>query len=114
MGQNMERQADKVGQMRKGVFFFLIFLSSCSRYAALNEPAFKSILPETPIATIEARYGKPVEISHENGEKIYTYVERIYVGSDLVEEIRYSFLVKEGKVVSKEIERRQIRRTSSF
>lgn len=68
----------------------------------MTRKEFYEIELRTPIAKIEATYGAPIYKYHdEEGYIVYEYVERVYMGSAIIEQNYYYFYVKDGVVYKK-------------
>lgn len=81
----------------------LLLLSACfSRSAMMTRPEYENITVGESLNAVQARVGVPYAIqSKEQGVEQYEYIERIPLGTEVVEERRYYLLVKNGKVVGK-------------
>ena len=67
---------------------------------------FDEIQLGTPVSKFEEKVGEPYKItSLKEGSEEYEYIERIPLGDEIVEENHYFLIIKEGKVISKRINR---------
>lgn len=82
---------------------FLVLLTACfSRSAIMTRSSYEEISIGTPISNLKAKVGEPYSIQEQpNGTEEYEYIERIPLGSEVIEENRYYLVVKNGQVVSK-------------
>ncbi len=79
-----------------------LWLVSCSfRYQEMNSQDFQKIATGTSISHIEAKYGEPNAIHRRGSEVIYEYVKLDYLGTEPVRQVRFLFVVEDGKVVNK-------------
>ena len=79
----------------------LIFLTACSS-GVMTPQGFENIQLGTPISSVEAEFGKPYEVkTMPNGFKEYTYIQRVSIAPDMVDQVNYVLFVCKGKVISK-------------
>lgn len=92
--------------MRKQIVFLgLLFLASCAsggHVTTMN--SFQEVPLGASSTELVETLGEPAEIVRKkDGSLHYEYIERIKTGGRNSEQRRYIFVVKEGKVVSKEV-----------
>ena len=82
-----------------------VILSSCfSRSAVMTRNNFDEISVGSSVLEVEKKAGKPFAVyKQEGGDVEYEYIERIFLGEELLEERHYFLIIKEGKVVSKRL-----------
>jgi hypothetical protein len=67
---------------------------------------FDEVYPGEPVIEVQKKAGAPYAIrSQPNGTEEYEYIERIPLGTEVVEENHYYLVIKNGQVVSKRINR---------
>ena len=87
--------------MKKKILM-LALLGACTSSPLMTVNDFSNIDIGTSIAQVEKKYGHPVRITSDQGERqVYEYIERISMGTQLIEMRRYYIVVKGGKVVNK-------------
>lgn len=79
----------------------VLFLASCTSSPLMTVDDFANIDIGTPIVQVEKKYGRPVKIFSKGDGQVYEYVERINMGTQLIEMRRYYLVVKNGAVVNK-------------
>lgn len=83
------------------VFCFCV-LSACStKYTAMTNDRFLEINNGTTVAVIEQEYGTPTAVHQKGSDYVYEYVTQDYLGAESVRQIRYFFVVRDGKVYGK-------------
>ncbi len=67
----------------------------------MNGPTFETVTLGSSVNSLD-KYGKPISItSLPDGSKEYVYVERMWMGEEVVELTYYYITVKEGKIIAK-------------
>lgn len=81
----------------------LLFLSACiTRSSIMTMPTYQSISVGEPLTEIKAKAGIPYAVqSKGNGVEEYEYIERIPLGTEVVEEHHYYLLIKNGVIIGK-------------
>jgi len=84
-------------------FLLLIILAACfSRTAMMTRHTYEDITVGSTISDVQAKVGSPYSIHKQaDGTEEYEYIERIPLGTEVVEENRYYLVIKNGQVVSK-------------
>ena len=68
----------------------------------MTNERFADIAIGTPITSIEQDFGKPISIkSAARNQQVYEYIERINMGTNVIQVRRYYLVVSKGKVVGK-------------
>jgi hypothetical protein len=90
--------------VKRHIFFLLLTLAACTGGSLMTMNSFSDISIGTSSADVVAIYGEPYAV-HKKGDGTieYEYLERIKAGGRNLEERRYILIIKNGKVVSKEI-----------
>lgn len=85
------------------LFTFLLLMVSCfSRPAMMTRSSFDEIQVGESVAELKQKVGDPYAVhKQENGTEEYEYIERIDLGTETVEENRYTLVIKDGKVAAK-------------
>lgn len=81
----------------------LLFLLGCATNSEfLTRDSYAEIEIGMKASDIEHRFGKPYQIfSREGGKETYEYIEKITMGTQVIEQRRYYIVIQEGKVVGK-------------
>jgi hypothetical protein len=103
--------------MRKmqGLFIAMavVLLCSCSVAPLLTSENFNAIATGADIAQIEEMYGAPFDVTRlPNGLEEHRYIQRIYVNENATDQIEHVFIVKDGRVIGKQL--RQTGGVASF
>jgi len=87
---------------------FLIFLlhASCAvGHHVMTMDSYTQVPIGLPVNELKKTAGKPYSIRHmDEGKDKYEYIERIFMGDKVIEERHYYFIIKDGRVVSKQIQ----------
>ena len=89
--------------MRLFLMISLVFLSSCfTRSQVISRGSFDDVQVGSPVADFEQKVGKPYRIRQmPNGTLDYEYIEKIFMGEEIIEENHYYVRVKNGRVIAK-------------
>ena len=90
--------------MRKWMWVLpiLALLSGCMHQQVMTRGSYASVEPGMSIKEMEKICGEPYAIHSRDGNSdIYEYIERIYMGSSVVEQRSYFIVISGGKVVGK-------------
>ena len=79
----------------------LFLLLGCGRGALMTANDYADVEVGSPIESVTAKYGEPIEIHHRDNQTIYEYIERINMGTETIEMRKYYFVVKDGVIVRK-------------
>lgn len=82
----------------------LLFLASCfSRSAVMTRQDYNDVQIGQPMNQYEERIGKPYKIRPlKDGNKEYEYIERIFMGDEVIEENHYFLVVNpHGQIEAK-------------
>jgi hypothetical protein len=84
-------------------FFILLLLCACfSHTAMMTRGSYQDIQVGSSIAEVQTKVGEPYAIRKQtDGSDEYEYIERIPLGTEVVEENHYYLLVKNGQVMAK-------------
>ena len=83
-------------------FLFLIVLAACSHTAMMTRPNYEEITIGSSVSDVKAKVGTPYSIRKQaDGTEEYEYIERIPLGTEVVQENHYYLIIKNGQVVSK-------------
>jgi hypothetical protein len=83
-------------------FLFLLVFAACGHAAMMTRPAYEGITVGSSVSDVKAKVGSPYSIHKQaDGTEEYEYIERIPLGTEVVEENRYYLVIKNGQVVSK-------------
>lgn len=84
-------------------FVFLFLLCACfSRTPMMTRHSYQEITIGSKITEVQGQIGDPYKIRKlSDGSQEYEYIERIPLGTEVVEENHYFLLVKDGQVVAK-------------
>ena len=98
----METRGAKKIQMKKWILTLLIFAGCTTRGTMMNRDSFADINIGESIEEVVAQYGEPYSIRSRGGDcDIYEYIERVLMGSEVIQQRRYYIVVTKGKVVGK-------------
>ncbi|CAM0117877.1 hypothetical protein [Rhabdochlamydiaceae symbiont of Dictyostelium giganteum] len=87
---------------KKGIYFLFLLTLSCTSTLLMTRPEFDQITLGARVETVISAYGPPYSIhSHSEGIEEYKYIERVLGSNEVVEENRYTLVVKNGVVISK-------------
>lgn len=88
--------------LQKIVICSLALLTACAGGAMMSRSDYENVQLGAPISSVVKEYGDPVLIkANKDGSQSYLYIERIFMGEEVVLENKYSIIVKNGKVVNK-------------
>ncbi|MFS8564458.1 MAG: hypothetical protein LVR00_09240 [Rhabdochlamydiaceae bacterium] len=81
----------------------LLLLCGCfTRSQVISRGSFDDVQMGSPIADFEKQVGSPYRIQkRSDGSLSYEYIERIFMGEEVIEENHYYLLVKNGRIVAK-------------
>lgn len=81
---------------------FIMLLAGCMQQKVMTRDTYASVEPGMSVKDMEKLCGEPYAIHSRDGNSdIYEYIERIYMGSTVVEQRSYFVVVSSGKVVGK-------------
>ena len=85
------------------VVLSFLFLCGCfTRSQVISRGSFDEIQVGSPVADLEKTAGSPYRIRKlPNGSLDYEYIEKIFMGEEIVEENHYFVRVKNGRVIAK-------------
>jgi|GEM_PF-651471 len=91
--------------MRVFVLFISVLLVGCGIH---NEPMTRNGYADIDVGmsskSVEERFGRPYKIySKGNESEIYEYIEKINIGSQVIEQRRYYIVIEKGRVLNKYI-----------
>jgi hypothetical protein len=80
-----------------------VFLCGCfTRSQVISRGSFDDIQVGSPVADFEQKVGKPYRVRKlPNGNLDYEYIEKIFMGEEIIEENHYYLRVKNGRVIAK-------------
>ena len=89
--------------MKKLFFLFLLFLFSCATNPAMmTRDQYVGVSIGMNVSEVQQSFGKPYQIiSRGHGEEIYQYIEKITMGTEVIEQRSYYIVIQDGKVVGK-------------
>lgn len=89
--------------MRYYLLMTIVLLTGCSmNYEVMTRDGYADIDVGMTSQSIEELYGKPYSVySKGDGTETYEYIEKIMMGTQVVEQRCYYIVVEEGKVVAK-------------
>lgn len=89
--------------MKRLTLILLLFCASCTtKGQMMNRDKFATIDIGEPIEEIIDQYGAPYSIRSRGGDcDIYEYIERVLMGTEMIQQRRYYLVVTKGKVVGK-------------
>ncbi len=68
----------------------------------MTRDGYASINLGTPISEVKTKFGPPYAIySKDSISEVYEYIERITLGVQVIEQMRYYLVVSKGKVTGK-------------
>lgn len=80
----------------------LFIVTSCTgRGAVMTSDRFADIALGTPVDTIEKDFGPPFTVKSAGHQHVYEYIERIYMGTQVIGMRRYYLIIADKKVVGK-------------
>ena len=81
----------------------LLFLFGCATNSEImTRDKYAEVEVGMKASDIEHRFGKPYQIvSREEGKETYEYIEKITMGTQVIEQRRYYIVIQDGKVVGK-------------
>ncbi|MGR3973784.1 MAG: hypothetical protein QRY72_04375 [Candidatus Rhabdochlamydia sp.] len=86
----------------KGILTLFLLAVSCSHSLLMTRGEFDQIELGSSVQTVITQYGQPYSIhSTQEGDEEYKYIERVMGVNEVVEENRYTLIVKNGVVISK-------------
>ena len=94
--------------MRKYLFLGFLFLTfSCAQgHKVVSEERFYEADLGMSEKELKGKLGKPYAVKKmKNGEKEFKYIERVYSNNRHIETRIYFFVLKDGRVISKRIEK---------
>ena len=81
---------------------FLFFLGCATNSEIMTRDKYAEVEVGMKASDIEHRFGKPYQIvSREEGKETYEYIEKITMGTQVIEQRRYYIVIQGGKVVGK-------------
>jgi hypothetical protein len=84
--------------------FPLLLLLGCGHPTMMTRQTFADVDIGEPILQVEEKVGKPFAIrKNSDGTQEYEYIERISLGTEVVEEYHYYLVINNGQVVSKRL-----------
>lgn len=80
-----------------------LFLCGCATNSEImTRDKYAEVEVGMKAADIEHRFGRPYQIvSREEGKETYEYIEKITMGTQVIEQRRYYIVIQDGKVVGK-------------
>ncbi len=73
-----------------------------TRSQVISRGSFDDIRVGTPLADYEQKIGKPYKVRRlPNGSLDYEYIEKIFMGEEIIEENHYYLRVRNGLVIAK-------------
>ncbi len=86
------------------IIICLLFTGCIQKQAMMTSRGYASINVGISIYEIKNKYGPPYAIhSKDSTSEVYEYIERITLGTQIVEQMRYYLIVSKGKVIKKYI-----------
>ncbi len=84
-------------------YFSLLFLLGCATNSEImTRDKYAEVEVGMKASDIEHRFGKPYQIvSREEGKETYEYIEKITMGTEVIEQRRYYIVIQGGKVIGK-------------
>ncbi len=81
----------------------ILLLCGCfTRSQVISRGSFDNVQMGSSIADFEKQVGSPYRIQkRSDGSLDYEYIERIFMGEEVIEENHYYLLVKNGRIVAK-------------
>lgn len=81
----------------------LLFLAGCGASGeVMTRDKYAEVQVGMSAQEIEKQYGKPYKIvSKGGGQETYEYIEKITMGTHVIEQRRYYIVVEDGKVIGK-------------
>lgn len=89
--------------MRYCLLFCLLLLTSCNiNHELMTRNGYAYVDVGMSSQALAERFGKPYNIySKGDGTETYEYIEKIMMGTQVIEQRRYYIVIEEGKVVGK-------------
>lgn len=89
--------------MKRLFLLGFVFLFGCATNAPLmTRSDYAEVQVGMTAQEIEQQFGKPYKIvSKGEGKETYEYIEKIMMGTQVIEQRRYYIVIQEGKVVGK-------------
>ena len=80
-----------------------LLLTSCiQKQAVMTRKGYATINLGMPISEVKTKYGPPYAIySKDSNSDVYEYIERITLGTQVIEQMRYYLIVSKGKITGK-------------
>lgn len=85
----------------------LFMLSCASHHQIMTSEEFALIEIGTSEQDLVKQAGKPIRIIKKNGKEEYEYIERFYMGDQMIKARHYYFTVEKGKIIDKRSETTQ-------
>lgn len=86
--------------MAKIILGILLLLCTSCASPIMTPEGFESIQPGMPFSLVKEQFGSPYEEETlPNGFKQYTYIQRITISPNVVDQVNYVIFVSKGKVL---------------
>ena len=90
------------------IFLFALAISCTSDDKPITSSQYETVSIGDTVGDLKAKLGEPdSNQDYVDGMEVFTYVEKIYMGTRVVEEKVFLFYIKDGKVKSKKVESRR-------
>jgi len=89
--------------MKYSLLLIVLFLVGCNtNHELMTRRGYGDVGVGMSSTAIEERFGKPYMVySKGEGTETYEYIEKITMGTQVIEQRRYYIIIKDGKVVGK-------------
>ena len=85
---------------------FLLLTGCFSTQAVMTREGYADVDVGMLAKDVEMQYGKPYRVySKGEGTETYEYIEKITLGTEVIEQRRYYIVIADGKVVGKYMKR---------
>ena len=83
--------------------FSCLLLCGCfTRSQVISRGSFDDVQMGSPVADFEKQVGSPYKVRKlPDGSLDYEYIERIFMGEEVIEENHYYLRIKNGRIVAK-------------
>lgn len=84
-------------------FLILLILTGCFTHEAImTRDGYAGVEVGMPVTALEEKFGKPYKIYSKDGAtETYEYMEKIVMGTNVIEQRRYYIVIEDGKVIGK-------------
>lgn len=93
----------KIRNIFLGIFSLAMLAGCFARSHVMTRQDFDNITLGSSYSQVEQQVGKPYSVKKlSDGSYEYLYIERIRMGEQVVEQNRYTIVVQNGQVISKQ------------